>query len=238
MTVIHVNPSPTKLCERLAERFVELSHHFISLRGSFHAALSGGRTPQTLFSLLASPDYKTKIDWQRIHLYMVDERFVPRNHPDSNAAALINCLTMHVPIPKTQLHLIPTEQVTHQQAAELYAETLKDHLPKNESHPWFDFLLLGTAEDGHVASLFPQTVSLAISDNYTTSVYVPKLDSWRITLTLPMLHRSTHTAFIVTGENKAPVVQRVFADIQPYLPIQLLNWQKAEWYLDKNPLGQ
>jgi len=99
--------------------------------------------------------------------------------------------------------------------------------------PVFDLVLLGLGPDGHVASLFPGTRALTASQA-ATAVYVPKLDAWRLSLSLPVLNAARRVWLLASGGDKAVVVRQALGESgDDPLPVQRLaprgDWA---WYLD------
>lgn len=234
MNKIITNNSLDALSQLLAKRFIIEGNKAIKKHDSFHVVLSGGRSPQPFFSLLASDTYKPLIAWDKTHIYLSDERFVPHQHADSNFGMIKRILLDNVPIPEKNIHAIPTEKTTPEEAAKEYEKILFENCPIDNNHPCFDFSLLGIGEDGHVASLFPETDALTITNKMAVSVFVPKLKAWRISLTFPALNHSHYTAVIATGEKKICVVKHVLKKTEVIYPIQLLEPQhELEWYLDR-----
>lgn len=222
------------LSREAADRWVSLARQSIARTGAFHVALSGGSTPKGLLSCLAEPDRAQRVDWQRVHLYFGDERCVPHDHADSNYKMARLALIDQVEIPSDQVHPMHCDQ-DPAQGAQDYAQLLLAELPKTPTGaPRFDLVMLGMGPDGHTASLFPNTDILTQRDQLVAAVRVEQLDTWRISLTLPMIETSQHLLFLIAGANKAGVIQEIFAD-QATLkyPIQLLKPQgQLEWHLD------
>lgn len=220
-----------------AQRWAQLAEAAISARGKFHVALSGGSTPRALYRRLANPDFANRIAWDRVHVYFGDERSVPPNHPDSNYYQAKDALLNHVPIPPAQIHRMEGEREDIHEAATKYAQLLSSRLPMSaQGVVQFDLLLLGIGPDGHIASLFPGTPVLHERARLVEAVFVEKLQTWRITLTLPVIDHARHVLILVDGEKKAPILRDVFSArtaLPPY-PVQLINPQGVlEWYIDK-----
>lgn len=232
--MLHIR-SLTELSHLLVQRFILLAQQNIRHHGSFHVALSGGKTPQLFYQLLATSQDAQQIPWQQIHIYLTDERFVPHTHIDSNMGMIKNILLDHVPIPAAHIHAMLTQHVSPDQAAALYEYQLKQYLPQSpQGHLPLDFILLGLGEDGHVASLFPNTDILQITDKLSAAVFVDALQSWRISLTFPMLRAAREVAILVASPSKAPVLQHVFseASVEKRYPLQELNLTTIEWYIE------
>lgn len=233
---LHIQPSLTELSHLLAERFIHIANECIRKQGSCHVALSGGRTPQLFYALLASDTYTKQLSWDNIHLYMSDERFVNFSHPDSNFGMIQKNLISQIPIPTSNIHPIQTETITAEVSAVEYEKTIKKHLPKDfTTHPQFDYILLGLGEDGHIASLFPHSKMLNTMETLVAAEFISVLQSWRISLTLPAINNAKYIALLVANPNKAHVLTQVLSDQtsqNPY-PIEMINPKgQFEWFLD------
>ena len=226
-----------ELHQGCAEEFVSLAGTAIEQRGSFHVALAGGNTPEGLYRLLATPRFAKRIDWQRLHLYFGDERCVPADDPASNFRMVQQALLNHIDIAPTHIHRVLTE-LPPEQAASSYESTLQQQLPQDsDGRPRFDLVLLGMGPDGHTASLFPRSTILGERERAVAAVFVEKLDSWRISLTLPTINRARSIRLLVCGEKKADVLRHVLRDIPDAapLPVQLLEPEgELTWYVDKS----
>lgn len=183
-----------------------------SASGRFSLSLSGGATPKRAYELLA--DSAASLDWQKVHLFWGDERFVPPDHQDSNFRMAREALIDRVPIPTTQVHPIPTDSASPKEAASLYEATLQGFYGSktlDPERPLFDVTLLGLGEDGHTASLFPGTSALGERGAWVTSIVGVKPEP-RISLTYPALQSSRVILFVVSGANKRDILARVLAN--------------------------
>jgi 6-phosphogluconolactonase len=207
----------------------------------FAVALSGGSTPRSLFSLLAGPERAQHIGWSKVHVFWGDERTVPPDDPDSNYRMAREALLDRVALPSSNVHRIPAE-LEPTRAAEEYAHTLRDFFTRRTGAARFDLILLGMGADGHTASLFPGTAALDEHERWVVANYVEKLDTWRITLTLPVLNGAEHVAFLVAGAGKAETLKRVLqGPRQPReLPSQLIHPAQGTlvWLLDHAAAAQ
>ncbi len=227
--VLHTLPNQAALYRAAAERLLALGTAAIAAHGAFHLALAGGATPQGLYTLLGTDELAGRLDWTRVHLYFGDERCVPPDHHDSNYRMVRESLLDRLPV-APQLHRINGELAPEQAAAD-YAALLHRQLPA----AGFDLILLGLGPDGHIASLFPGSDTLNQRKQTVTADYVPKLDSWRITLTLPVLNHARHLMLLVSGAHKADVVRHVMRNIAHAnpLPVEMLRPQGVlEWFVD------
>ncbi len=234
---IHVYPNKEKLVTATAERVANCIEQAIEKNGLCNVALSGGNTPGGVFSLLASTPYRDRVDWSRLHVFWGDERMVPPEHQDSNFRMVQETLLDHIKIPDDNIHRIRGEIAPEEATAE-YTELLHDHF--KESPPCFDLILLGLGEDGHTASLFPETDAVDECEKHTVAVFVPKLSAWRVTLTLPVLNAAREVLFLVSGRSKSEMVQRIMSIKQPVkeLPATMVDPQNGElhWMLDSEAM--
>jgi 6-phosphogluconolactonase len=179
----------------------------------FAVCLSGGSTPRQLYERLGTLAITSRFPWDRAHWFWGDERFVPHGHPDSNYRMARGAFLSRVPIPSGNIHPIPTEGVSPQQAAASYETTLKRFYGADmlaPDRPLFDVTLLGIGEDGHTASLFPGQPELQERRRWAIAVIGAKPEA-RITLTYPALDSSRDLAFLATGEGKRSVIARAQA---------------------------
>src|SRR5205085_2565413 len=119
---IEIRPDATSLSASLADFIVA---RLEETPGKFALNLSGGSTPKKLYELLSTEVYRRKIDWERVHVFFGDERFVPKDHPDSNYRMTNEALLSRVPIPSENIYPVQTELGTPAEAAAAYERTLK-----------------------------------------------------------------------------------------------------------------
>jgi 6-phosphogluconolactonase len=203
----HTFENAEALAQVVAEWFCGLTQ---ASGREFAICLSGGSTPRRLYELLATPEIASRFPWSRVHWFWGDERFVPHDSRDSNYGMARDAFLSRVPAPAENVHAIPTEGVSPEQAATAYEATLKrfygaDILAPNR--PLFDVTLLGIGENGHTASLFPGQPALQEIRRWVVAVIGAKSEP-RITLTYPALDSSRDVAFVVTGREKRDVVSR------------------------------
>jgi 6-phosphogluconolactonase len=210
----------------MVERWSELSGHAIKSRGSFTAALSGGETPVLFYRRLAAEG--ARLQWDRIHLFFVDERFVPLDSADSNYRLLSETLLENIPIPAANIHAICTGETDPLSSARKYEEEMKGFfmLPA-EGIPEFDLVMLGIGADGHTASLFPGNVALCDTRHLASAVILDKNRHDRITLTLSVINNARMVVFLVTGKTKASVFRDVVERRDHHLPASLVATEKG-----------
>ena len=209
----------------MAEKAAQLWAHealvAASIRGVFRVALSGGRTPEPLFRLLTE-DRFSRLPWEKTEVYWTDERYVPHEHAESNFRLARELLLDHVPIPRQNIHPIPAGSGDPEHDAAAYEALLRQTFP--EQGRSFDLALLGLGADGHTASLFPGGPAVEEQRCWVRASRSPKGIRDRITLTVPVLNRSTLKVFLVCGAGKAAILRKVLFEPapRPPLPAQLI----------------
>lgn len=235
---LYVHPDVARLAEIAAERVIAIGADALARHGAFHLALSGGTTPRHLYRALAQPERQARLDWGRVHLYFGDERAVPPDHPDSNFRMARETLIDHVPTPAAQVHRMVADPAHIEADAQAYARVLATHLPQDAAGmPVFDLILLGLGTDGHTCSLFPGTEILDDRAHSVAAVHATHLDSWRLSLTYPVLNAARHLLFLVAGAGKAAIMARICgpsAADAARLPVERIEPGGAvEWHLDR-----
>lgn len=211
---VQVYADAPALMQAAAEEVVTLATAAIAAHGRFSVALSGGSTPKALYALLAEPPFAGQVDWTRAHVFWGDERTVPPDHADSNYRMAHEAWLGHSGILPEHVYRIHGELDPAQAAAD-YENVLRTFFGA-DALPRFDLVLLGLGDDGHTASLFPGTAVVHEAARWVVAHYVPKLDTWRITLTPPVLNAAATVAFLVSGSKKAARLQEVLRG--PYQP--------------------
>lgn len=237
---VKILPDIDAVSHEAAGIFFNSAERCISLRGHFSVAISGGSTPARLFTLLGSELYADKIDWPGVHFFWVDERCVPKEHRDSNFGGAWNSLLSHISIPESNIHRIKGEIPPLDGALEYEKELMTFF--GTATVPVFDLIFLGMGEDGHTASLFPASDSLKEDKRLAVPVYVERLKSWRVTLTLPVLNNADSVVFLVTGRNKAGVLKEILGrdESAKSYPACLIKPDKGSliWLLDNDAASQ
>lgn len=232
---IQIYSNPEELSRAAAQLFVDIALASVQERGRFTVALSGGGSPQRMYELLASERFKSRVPWDQTYVFWGDERFVPPDDPENNARMTRKKLLDFVPLPFDHIFPIPTSGQPDA-AAEEYASILASMFG-GDTLARFDFMLLGLGENGHTASLFPETEVLEEKSKWVDSVYIDAKDQYRITLTYPVINNSRHIAFIVHGNNKANVLHEILEGSRrpKQLPAQLIHPSDGEllWLIDE-----
>jgi 6-phosphogluconolactonase len=183
-------------------------------RGEFRLALSGGKTPRPIYAEFSR--IARDLPWEQVRFTFGDERCVPPDDPESNYHMAHETLFEPSGIPEKSI-LRMRGEIQPQLAAQEYEDTLAllatQHGEMIYRH---DLTLLGMGEDGHTASLFPGTAALAEQVQRVMANYVPQLDAWRLTMTLPLLNQSRQVLFLVSGEKNPDLLERVLAGDSGY----------------------
>ncbi len=221
-----------------AEFFAQAASARIAEAGYFAAALSGGTTPRQLYELLSTSPFSSRISWDRVHLFQVDERCVAPDHPESNFRMIRQALLVPARVPRRSFHRMAGEWDDPAEAAHQYALDLSATFPAKEGEvPRLDLVILGMGADGHTASLFPDSPALDEAQLWVCPNR-PTGKGWgRITLTFPVLNAAKQILFLVAGAEKASTLARVLEG--PYQPrnlpaqrIKPLNGHLL-WYVDR-----
>ena len=195
----------------------------ISRRGRAAVALSGGSTPAAMLIELSRAD----VDWERVHIFQVDERIAPDGDPDRNATGLHEALLSRVAIPPSQVHLMPVGDADLEGACRRYSAQLPVA---------FDVVHLGMGDDGHTASLVPGDRVLEMADR-CVAMSAPYKGRRRMTLTFPVLDRAWTVLWLVCGAAKRDVLQRVWAGDRT-LPAGRVSNPRAVWHVDLAAAGE
>ncbi|XP_070028462.1 probable 6-phosphogluconolactonase 4, chloroplastic [Nicotiana sylvestris] len=239
---VEVFDTEEELAVSLAKYTADLSEKFCKERGSFSVVVSGGSLIKSLRKLV-EPPYIDSIDWSKWHVFWVDERVVPKDHPDSNYLLAYDAFLSKIPIPSGNVYAI-NDALSAEGAADDY-ETCLRHLVKSKivdiseatGFPKFDVMLLGMGPDGHVASLFPGHPLVHEKEKWVTFIKEsPKPPPERITFTFPVINSSANIALVVAGAGKADVVHKSLGDSESsdLLPVQMVSPEgELVWFLDK-----
>jgi 6-phosphogluconolactonase len=225
----------SEVARAAADRLIEIALAAIGERGRFAVALAGGSTPKRAYELLASDDFKDRLDWSKVHIFFGDERCVPPDDAESNYRMVNEAMLSRIAIPPENIHRMQGmgDAVAN---ARLYEDELRTYFNDAE-WPAFDLVLLGMGDDGHTASLFPGSPALKQQEAWVAANWVEKFKAYRITLTAPAINHAAHVIFLVTGESKAERLAEVLTGERApeRLPSQSIEpvGGTLEWLADK-----
>lgn len=230
-----VSGDQTSVVNKLVEEILLAAQEKVKTGKKFHLALSGGRTAQHIFPVLAI--MMKHLSLENIHIWQVDERCVGSSDERSNFHQLYQNLLKFLPIPYGNIHPMPVDVAgllckPNDLGDKRYERLMKHHL----GNDMLDFVVLGVGEDGHTASLFARSTEL------TSSAWI-KLSSHhviygsRMTMTLKFLNKKVkNIAVLILGLSKQEIVQKLWDDpiTTDDLPITLLQPISGTltWYID------
>lgn len=229
---LHIYKDAEETTIALADWIVSLIQKTLEVKERFTIALAGGETPKKLYQALASDRYRKKINWNKLHVFWGDERVVPFDDKRNNAKMAYDNLLSMVNIPLEQVHKIWTD-IIPEVSAKQYEKILHQYF--DDKQTTFDLVLLGMGDDGHTLSLFPGSEILHDTNAWVNAVH-SKEKGERITLMPAVVNASAARAFLVTGENKAKVLQEIIAQPgQHNYPAQLIQPLNNElhWFVDE-----
>ncbi len=239
---LHRFKTPETLSRAVADWLVSYVSSVLQRQDRFTIALSGGSTPQTLFELLTTDEYRSRFVWEKWHVFWGDERAVPFTDDRNNARMAYRALLDHVPVPADQIHVMRTD-VDPETAAAEYEGLLHTYFDGQPTT--FDLVLLGLGDDGHTLSLFPGTPVVWEEQVWVKAFFLESQAMYRITLTAPVVNRADCVAFLVAGAKKAPVLARVLrqalgepaqSDELPAERVHPINGN-LHWFVDEAAAG-
>ena len=218
----------------LADFVVAKAKEAIATHGRFTIALSGGGSPKRLYELLASREYKDKIEWKKVFFFFGDERYVALYHKDSNYLMVVRALFEPLSIPQENVFAVNTA-LPPAEAAQEYETRLRQHF--NGEVCRFDLVLLGLGDNSHTASLFPYTKVLHEENALVKEIFVDEVNMYRITFTAPLINAADNVVFLVYGSTKAEAVHHILEDVRNVdaYPAQLIKpvGGALYWFMDE-----
>jgi len=231
---LHISKDIEALSKYFADWLVSYIQEVLSKQDRFTIALSGGNTPKKLYQLLATDIYKNQINWERLHFFWGDERYVPFADERNNAKMAFEALLDQVPVVKEQVHIIQTD-IAPEESATAYEKLLHSFF---DVQPYtFDMVLLGLGDNAHTLSLFPGYEVVREHTKWVSTFYLKEQEMYRITLTPPVVNKAARVAFLVSGGDKAAAVYHIIAsehdpDLYPGQIIQPFNGE-IYWFCDE-----
>ncbi len=200
METLRLFDTPEKVAAAAAGYIGELARQCVRERGQFSIALSGGTTPWQMLRSLSQQAH----DWDRWHVFQVDERVAPANDESRNLLQIRKNFTDHVGA-GIHLHAMGVETPNLDAAADRYASELQDHCGRPAV---LDLVQLGMGADGHTASLVPDDPVLDVEET-DVAISATYQGYRRMTLTFPVINRARHVAWLITGDGKTPALRQM-----------------------------
>ena len=197
-----------------ANFIVDLAHMALAERNEFRIALSGGNTPRPVYSEIAR--IGRDFPWERILITFGDERCVPPDDEQSNFRMARESLFAPANVPEKSIMRMRGEIEPHL-AAQQYQDDV-DLLARQRGEQIYrhDLILLGVGDDGHTASLFPDTAALEETTSRVVANLVAKLNTWRLTFTFPLINHARHVCFLVNAKKQPELIERIINGDQQY----------------------
>ena len=196
--------------------------------GARTIALSGGSTPKPLHAMLGASPWREELAQFPITWIVVDERYVPLDHPDSNAGSMEKTLFANGISPSHRFLRFRTELNDPAATARGFEDEWR-----TLGIQQLDLVLLGMGDDGHTASLFPGTPVLDVEDRIAAEVLVPRLDAWRVTLTKPVLRAAALRLVLATGAKKKPILEAIGDGADDPIA-QVTAGTETWWFVDRD----
>jgi 6-phosphogluconolactonase len=241
-----------------ASRIVGALSAAVAERGAAHLGLTGGSSAIPLFVALRSEPSRSALDWSKVHLWWVDDRFVPNDHPESNAGSAYRLLlgvsqdpseAMALPVDPAHVHPVEVDESLSddepvQLAAQRYEREMNRFVPLGHGGvPMFDVLLTGIGPDGHIFSLFPGSPGLEPDAPVVMAIPAPQhvephID--RVTLSARVLPVAGLVLVMSTGAGKAAMLANVLGPISDVArwPAQAARLPNSVWLLDRAAAAQ
>jgi 6-phosphogluconolactonase len=201
-----VHADKTALAGSVAARFITKVVDLLDQQALVNVALTGGTVGSAVLRAINESPARDSIDWSRVVLWWSDERWLPRGDADRNDTQAREALLDHVALRPANIHWCPAPEdgIDLDAAAALYSGELADAAGEGLATPRFDVTFLGVGPDGHVASLFPESPGIRVTDQTVIAVRnSPKPPPERLSLTLPVLNSSDRIWLALSGPDKA-----------------------------------
>ncbi len=232
---IKIFPTPYDLAKNFTEELVENISESAKTKNNLTIALSGGSTPELLFTMLGE-NYSKSLQWDYVHFFWGDERCVSPDDPESNYGMTRTRLFEKINIPAVNIHRIRGEDDTDKEILR-YSGEISAFTRSGKGRPRFDLIILGLGEDGHTASIFPGQETLFKSDKICDVAVHPDTGQKRITITGSIINNADSVVFLVTGKKKAEIVKKIIrkSDLHENYPASLVKPENGllQWFIDE-----
>jgi 6-phosphogluconolactonase len=206
------------------------AREFFDQGNHFRIALSGGNTPRSVYAEMAKRDFP----WEKILFTFGDERCVPPENSESNFRMANEALFRPASVPDSSILRMRGELEPAVAAKEYQAQLDTLAAKRGEKIFGHDLILLGLGDDGHTASLFPETEALSETERRVMANYVSKLNSWRLTFTFPLIFAARAVCFLI-GANKDPkLIERIFSGDSALPAVRVdQNAKSVTWIIEQ-----
>jgi 6-phosphogluconolactonase len=213
-----------------ANFILTMARKSLNERDQFRIALSGGNTPRSVYAEMAKRD----VSWKKFLFTFGDERCVPPENDESNFRMAKEALFRPASVPDSSILRMQGEIEPALATKEYEAQLDMLATKRGEKIYEHDLILLGLGDDGHTASLFPGTEALAQTERRVMANYVPKLNSWRLTFTFPLIFAARAVCFLIGGNKDPRLIERIFSG-DPALPAARVdqNAKSVTWIIEQ-----
>lgn len=202
-TAVAVVQDESAVADEASRRLIDAVREAVESRGTAHVVLTGGSSAVSLYRAVAASPRRGEVSWEHVHWWWGDERFVPRDHPESNAGLADRILFAFssffgedgavggtgvdvetgaepgLVVDPDKVHPMRAEEAIARGAepgwaAEEYAAEIARLVPHADGVPVFDLILVGVGPDGHTMSLFPGSRGLAADSPIVLSAAAPE----------------------------------------------------------------
>ncbi len=174
----------------------------IKIKDRFQFCVSGGSTPKSVYQSLSKRD----LEWEKVDIFLGDERCVDPKSKLSNSLMLRNSLLTKYGSKAFFYEIFSDIKVDDNISKKLLISKLIEKCNSNSNPPSFDLTLLGLGDDGHTASLFPYQKNNNVDD---LVIFNEGMGLKRISLTPKVLSASTNIMFLVSGASKQLALKRL-----------------------------
>ena len=231
MDNIYIYENKNEVAFNFCKYFQKLAIESIKILGKFIVALSGGRTPVLIHQILTSEPFLSSICWNDLYIFQVDERFVPRDHPDNNFKMIQETLIEKAKVPSSNCFAMNVDFATPVLCARDYQQRMEAFF--EDKKILFDLIILGVGEDGHTASLFPDTDILLETKLHVSTSNPKTANHSRVSLTFPVINSARRLAILAIGESKAPVISALVGNDEQLFPVQKISNSHITLFLDE-----
>jgi 6-phosphogluconolactonase len=223
---IRVFEDQATLVRAAAEKALAVVLASLEKEPEVHIALTGGRVGTMTLEALSG--LTANVDFARLHIWWIDDRFVSATSKDRNELQARMAWLDQSSVPSENIHPFPSsDDGTIELSAKVFAQAFQ------ERNPHFALVLLGVGEDGHVASLFPEGKAVAESEWVVIESNSPKPPAERLSLSLKALNRAYEVVFLVSGIEKAQAVRDVLSGSSHLPAARVQGKSRTTWLLDQ-----
>ncbi len=229
MTVVHRFSDGASVAKNAAEKLIKDLKALLAAKPEVHLMLTGGTVGIATLAELGDHPSKTTVDFERVHFWWGDERYVASDHADRNALQARNALLRKIKLDESKVHEFPAADsgLSLNEAAKQFA----DHVALVQPH--FDIVLLGMGPDGHIGSLFPGKAAPAPGVQIIAEHDSPKPPPQRLSFTYEALNAADEIWFVVAGADKQDAVSVAMGETPEDLPVGRVHGTvETHWFID------